>query len=341
MAAGQTQIYTRRAQVFVTEETTDQDTYKVQAAAEGFLAEISDSPLEIGGENYTPASARGDGLSRDEVPGIKPATISFRVPLAGSGAAGTAPDFADALLACGYRESLLAATSAIYYPYFVFDSAADAGPPATRNPGTSYSVTVLEDGVAYRIKGAFGNVVFVGNVGEPIFAEFTMTGAYAPVVDDVLETVTYQATSAPTFMGASFSMNFGGAVTPKGVTNFTVDTGNQIATPSDVNETYGVYGSRITGRRSFGAFDPEMVLVATANSNFYGIQAAGTTGTLTTGVLGGTAGNRVTLALGRIVTRPIRQLNRDSIRGLEIGFSVSSANTDVEGTNLDITLTFT
>ena len=41
----QTQIYTKKAQVFVTEESVALDTYKTQSAAEGFLAdELLDAP---------------------------------------------------------------------------------------------------------------------------------------------------------------------------------------------------------------------------------------------------------------------------------------------------------
>jgi len=343
MASGaQTQLFTKKAQIFVSEETADNDTYITQVAGEAILAEIGDTPYTVDGDNYSPSSMRGDFLSQDEVPGLASTGFTFRVPCHGSGTAGTAPEFADALMACGMREELVAATSVTYFPYGVYDAAVDAvGPPIFRNPWTSYSVTLLEDGVAYRMKGAYGNVVLVGEVGMPLFLEFTMTGAYQAIGDDALESVSYDTAVSPTFVGATFEMNFGGAVTPKGINNFTLDCGNTIAVQNDINDAAGVYGARITDRKSFGSFDPEMVLSATANSSFYALARAGTTGTLTTGVVGGTAGNKWEVDVNRCVMRPIEMQNRENVRALTVPFAVSSAGTDAEGTNLDWSLQFT
>jgi hypothetical protein len=339
----QTQLYTKKAQIFVSEEDAAQDTYKTQAAGEAILAEISDAPFVINGENYEPTTVRGDFLSQDEVPGLASAQLSFRVPLHGSGSAGTAPEIADALMACGYRESIVAATSVTYYPFSTFDAATAAGPPATRNPFTSYSVTLLEDGVAYQIKGAFGNVVFTGEVGIPMFAEFTFTGSYQNVMLDALETATYDSAVSPAFQGASFATNFGGANTPIGTQNVVIDTGNTVTPVADINDAAGIYGARITNRKTFGSFDPEMSAFTGTDTDddYYGIQRAGTAGTITTGAIGGTAGNIYTITVNRAVLRPIEQQQRDGIRVITVPFAVSSATTDVEGTNLDLQIVFT
>ena len=334
----QTQLYTKKDQVFVIEETT-QDQYLVQTAASGFLAEIPDAPYTITSENYVQTSVRGDFLSNDEIPGMATISTTFRVPLKGGGTAGTAPEWTEAMKACGYRETADPGVDVVYEPLGVFDG-------ASGNPGPSYSVTVVEDGVSYRIQGAFGNAVFNGQVGEPAFIEMTFTGAIpnaaqGAFADDALETITYETTVVQPFLGATFAINFGGAVTPKGISNLTIDTGNQVVGVTDVNHESGLYGSRITGRMPTVTFDPEMVLEATSNSGFRTLWRAGTTGTITTGVVGGTAGNKYQLDVGRCVLRAPEFTDRDGIRAVNLTGAISSGPNDVEGTTPEITLTLT
>jgi len=329
----QTQLYTKKAQVFLIEETTV-DTYLVQTAASAILAEIPESPLTLESNNYEPTTVRGDFLSSDETPGMTEGTISFRVPMHGDGGtvAGVAPEYQEALKACGMSEVVDPGVSVTYHPLSTFDGAGG-------NPGQSYSVTVVEDGVAYRLKGCFGNVVFNGTVGDPMFAEFEFKGAHEPIIDDALETTSYDILAAPSFKGATFATNFGGAYTPLGVNNFTLDLGNIIAVRKDINGTNGVLGARITGRKSIGTFDPEMTLVS--GEDFYGTWLAGTTGTIATGVIGSAVSNKFSLTVNRSVTRPPQMGARDGVRINTIEYAVSSAGADVEGTNLDITLAFT
>lgn len=329
----QTQLYAKKAQITIAEEVTV-DTYVApDGAGTGmFLAE--EVTVAWDSSNYEPNQAHGDFLQMDEVPGPCSGTMSFRVPIKGSGTAGTAPEYAEALKACGYEETVVPATSVTYTPLSTFDGAGG-------NPGQSYSVSLLLNGIRYAIKGSFGNAVISGNVtgGEPGFLDFAFQGAYVAVADDALESPTYQTTTAPSFLGATFAMNFGGAHTPKGINNFSLDTGNQITIGRDINESSGIYGARITGRRSFGSFDPEMQLVAT--EDYHGTWRAGTSGTITTGAIGSTAGNIWTLSVARAVLRPISNSNREGIHALEIPFGVSSIATDVEGTNADVSLVYT
>jgi len=330
----QTQLYTKKAQVFVVEEAT-QDTYQTQGATDAIFAEIPDAPITINSSNYEPTTVRGDFLLQDEIPGAASATVNFRVPLHGSGTAGTAPEFGEALKACGFEETTVATTSVTYTPLSTFDGSGG-------NPGPSYSVTVIVDGLAFRVKGAFGNVVFEGTVGEPMFANFTFTGAFSAATDDALETTSYDTAISPSFKGASFVENFDDGTdgyTPKGINSFNLDMGNNVVAVSDINDTYGYYGSRIVGRKTIGSFDPELVLVAT--QDFFGNWASGQTGTITTGAIGATAGNIYTLSIARAVKRPPEPGSRDGIAVLTVPFAVSSAATDVEGTNADVSLAFT
>ena len=168
---------------------------------------------------------------------------------------------------------------------------------------------------------------------------FTFTGAYVAVADAALLTATYQATTPQSFLGASFSVNFGGAYTPVGIANFTLDVGNEVVAVSDVNDSAGIYGARIVNRRSSGSIDPEMVLVAT--NDYFGDWRAGTSGTLTSGTVGATAGNIWAVTCNRIILRTPEMVNRDGIRSLNVPFSITALPTDVEGTNIDWQLQFT
>ena len=161
----QTQIYTKKAQIHIVPEGTV-DSYEAPTdGATAFLAEIGDEVISPQGDNYVPMEHRGDFLSGDENVGPLPVSCNFRVRLKGSGAAGTAPEFRQALLASGMRESVVAGASVTYYPYSFFDGATDSGPPVTANPDQSYSLSVYENGVRYAIKGGFSNMTLEASVG--------------------------------------------------------------------------------------------------------------------------------------------------------------------------------
>ena len=327
----QSQIFTKKAQIFVTPESTV-DTYETQAAADGFIGEIEDNPLQLDSPNYEPNEHRGDFAEMDENPGPASATIAFRCRLKGASVQGQAPEFRNALLGCGARESI-ESNVVTYYPWSIFGGATDVGPPATEDPSQSYSVTILEDGVAYAIKGAFGNFTISGSVGggEPGFLNFSFMGAYVAVAGDALETVTYDPVSPPAFVGATADINVGGAASAKGINSFEFDAGNQITLGRDINETSGIYGSRIVRKKATGSIDPEMVRPGTYD--YFAKWRAGTAGSFTTGAIGSTAGNIYTFTVNRLVMRAPTLQNRDGIRAVQLPFGCSADWDDVEGTN--------
>ena len=327
------QVYTHFAQMFIVEETV-QDTYEEQAVgqADAILVEISDSPFNpTGRANYETTNTRGDNLQHDEVPGHGPYEMTFRIPMRGSGDTGptTEPEFTEALKACGLVYA--AGPPQTYIPTSTHDGAGS-------NPGTSYSLTLLDGGASYKVAAAFGNVVFTGEAGMPMFAEFTFTGSPAAVSADALETLTYDTVVAPLFKGASFSTNFGGAYVPQGIASFSLDLGNNVVYVDDVNAAEGGY-ARIRGRKSVGSFESDGAAIGT--QAWYGIYEAATAGTITTGTVGGTAGNQWKIDVARCTIRPPEMGALDNIRRITNTFAVSSATTDVEDTNADITISFT
>lgn len=326
----QTQIYLGKGQIHV-KETAD-DSYDNPDGDNSGMFLAQNITWTVDSSNWEPGYVREDYLQMDEVPGAASASLSFEIPIKGSGTIDSAPEYGEALKACGLEETSTASTSVTYTPISVFDGAGG-------NPGPAYSATALVNGVAYAIKGAFGNAVFNLAVGEPGIIAVTLQGGYVAVADDALESPTYETTVPVPFMGGTFASNFGGAYSDKAVSEMSLDLGNRLAMRQDVNETYGIAGARITGRKSTGSFAPEMVLVAT--HDYFGTWAAGTSGTLDTGVIGGTSGNRWRLQVGRCICRPPERTENDGIEKLTVPFAVSSAATDTEGTNFDVTLTLT
>ncbi len=328
----QTQLYAKKSQLHIVAETTT-DTFLAPAGAGANMVLVEGISYQRNSEQRSTNYHRPDFLSADEIPGATSATLTFSWPLRGSGVAGTAPQIGNALKACGMKETTVGGTSVTYAPISTFDGSGG-------NPASSYSLSWLMNGKRYAMKGAFGSFKLMGEVSGFARLDFSFQGAYVAAADDALESPTYQTALAQRFTGASFSTNFGGVYVPKGVRTFEMDLGNAIVIGQDINESSGIYGSRIVARRSFGMFDCEDVLAAT--KDWDAIREAGTAGTLTTGTIGSTAGNRWRCNVNRATLRPVEQdAPIDNVARLRLSYAVSSAGTDVEGTNNDVELIFT
>ena len=108
---------------------------------------------------------------------------TFSVELAGSGVAGTAPQYGKALQACGLSETIVATTSVTYAPVSSsFDSVT-----------IHYNI----DGVRHKVTGARGTFVLNTSVGEIPTIDFTFTGVYNAPDDSALPTATYANQATP------------------------------------------------------------------------------------------------------------------------------------------------
>lgn len=86
----------------------------VLAAADTIMAEdVTYAPVN---DNVTPNPAKPGVGAVADVPYGERVNISFKVPLAGSGAAGTAPNWGKIIKACGWGETIVASTSVTYAP---------------------------------------------------------------------------------------------------------------------------------------------------------------------------------------------------------------------------------
>ena len=95
--------------------------------------------------------------------------LSFDVELASSGAAGSRPAYGDALLACGFEETLTASTSAVYEPLSAdFDSV---------------TIEVFMDGIKHQITGARGSFSLSIARGAIPSISFNFMGNYVAPAD--------------------------------------------------------------------------------------------------------------------------------------------------------------
>ncbi len=112
----------------------------------------------------------GNDISINVAPNIK---VSFDVELAGSGTAGTAPGWGSLLRACGFSETINAATDVVYTPV-----------------STGYEAATMhyeQDGQLHKVLGARGTVSFELSAGGLPVMKFSFTGLYQkPVAGSVV-----------------------------------------------------------------------------------------------------------------------------------------------------------
>ena len=100
--------------------------------------------------------------------GKKTATVELEVELKGSGAAGTAPEMAPLLKACGLVETVTAGTDVSYTP-------------STTATETA-TIYIYKDGLLWKLLGSKGKVSFETTIGQITLMKFTMQALYTPPV---------------------------------------------------------------------------------------------------------------------------------------------------------------
>lgn len=242
--------------------------------------------------------------------------MTFDVPVAGSGTAGTAPEFGDLLRACGMGETVVASTSVAYAP--VSDDI------------ESCTIKFYEDGTLYTATGCVGNVSFNGEAGKYGVLSFSMMGHIAGPTDSALISGTFSTVVPPVMTGATFTIDSYAGV----IAALTFDMQNQVVMPPSVNSADGYAAIRIASRDVIGTINPEMTLVAT--EDWIGNWRSGKAMALATGTIGATAGNRWALSMPAVSYREVSRGDRDGIRTLELTYGAAEDSGDDE-----LTLTFT
>lgn len=177
------------------------------------ISELDSSPYE--GDRVERTRLREQFGANAEINVAPFATVTATIPLAGSGAAGTAPNFGLLLRACGLSETVSVGTSVAYQP--------------VTDDHESFTVWFVEDGQLQRVPGCRGTVEFSMTAKEFPTMSFTLTGLYqrpevhagplAQTLTDIVDEVAVNKGNTPTFTvhghagcGQSLSVNLGNTV---------------------------------------------------------------------------------------------------------------------------------
>jgi hypothetical protein len=234
------------------------------------------APIES--DNVQAAAFQGfiGNSTRGTLVANKRVSVTFDVELAGSGTAGTAPAFGPLLKSCGLSETTVAATSVTY-----------AGVSSSFDSATLYC---FYDGTRHKITGARGTVSFNFSAGQFATASFNMIGIYNAPDGTALSgtfTVANQAAAIEVNDTNMTTATFHG-VTGARIESFDLALNNEVI----YKETASNKEVIITNRAPGGTAVIEAPAVGT--TDYFAKAAAVTTGA-TTLVLGGTAGNIITL----------------------------------------------
>ncbi len=217
--------------------------------------------LTLKGEDVSSDPAKpGVGATPSQTYG-EHAELSFEIPLAGSGVAGTAPKWGPLMLAVGYAETVVAVTS-VSYALVADPSGADSGTFIWRDAKRTH-----------KLLGARGRVGLKCVAGQRPMLVFTFKGLYVPVTAGASlvaadATFTGWADAKPIAQGRT-TFSFGGVAMP--LRDLTLDAGDNI-TFVDLphQENVQLLGERAyTGKLkattpAIGTFNPETAWISRA-----------------------------------------------------------------------------
>lgn len=254
----------------------------------------------------------------------KQVTLNFDVYLAGSGAAGTAPAYGELLRACGFGETIVAATSATY---------------ALAADGSALIGTTLRwyaDGILHQVRGARGTVSFNLTTQEYPRLNFAMTGIYTQPTETAIPSTTYSSftnQAAPLEVGATQTPTVSINSVSRCMSEFELSIANEVN-----YENYAGCTERIaiSGREPEGRIQVESTMLTGAgNQNVYAL-ATGTTLVPITWTHGTVAGSIAALTMSNCdIYEPSLQ-TRNNVQFLDIPFAPLS----IDGTS-EMTLVLT
>lgn len=227
-----------------------------------------------------------------KVAGSRSAKLTFEMELKGSGTAGTAPEAGVPLKGCGFAEAVSAEVSVTYTP-------ASSSIP-------SLTLGWYMDGKKYLMAGARGSVKLDLKAGEPGKFSFEFTGTAIDDADVALLSPTYDATTPPAFLSASFTLDSVAAV----IEGLSIDMANSVALRPSANAAQGFVSAVITGREPKLTVNPEDVLVAT--KDWWAKWEAGSLVALSA-VVGATAGNICTITAPKVQIQSAKPGERDGV----------------------------
>ncbi len=247
--------------------------------------------------------------------------MSFEVEVKGSGAAGTAPEVAPLLRACGMAETVAASTSVTYKP--------------ASSTHESLTLWWYEGGrkkhVLNGARGTFSLRLEAGGVA--VFA-FEFVGHYTNPADIAQPSPTYNAQVPKPVLNMAISL---GGTTAMIVRSWQIDLNNALVMPPSIAAADGYGEIQIAGRDVAGqiVMDAELASVIDVDLQL----SSGTGMTFGSGTLGSTAGNRfaVTGATSGMFWRDRQFGDQDGIRIRTLPFGITESATG----NDEISMVFT
>lgn len=209
-----------------------------------------------------------------QVASRKSVGVKFSVEVAGSGTAGTAPQWGPLMKACGMAETIVASTSVTYAPV-----------------SSSFSSVTLDfrnDGIKHLITGVRGTVSYELAAGEIPKLNFDFLGIYNAPTDTANPTATFSNQAAPVVVNADNTATVSVHGYSACMNAFSLDVANDVIFRQLAGCTKQVM---ITNRKPKGEITVELPSIAA--KDFYTIAAAQTQGSISW-VHGATAGNIVT-----------------------------------------------
>jgi len=227
---------------------------------------------------------------------------TFSVELAGSGTAGTAPQYGKALKACGLAETISANTSVTYDP--------------VSSSFSSVTIHYMIDGVRHKVTGCRGNVAITANVGEIPTLDFSFTGIYNAPDDSALLTPTYANQDDPLIFKNGNTSSFQLLSYAGCLQSFSFDVGNTLVYRELIGCDKEVL---LTDRASTGSTTIEAVSIAT--KDYFAAALTDTTLGNLDFTHGTTAGNIVDFASTRVDIGDVSYGDQDGIAMLNIPYT--------------------
>lgn len=235
------------------------------------------------------------------------AQFKFDAEIKGSGAAGTAPELAAALRSCSLAETVVASTSVTY--------------KLASSAQKSCTIYAYMDGKLIKGTGCRGMVSGSLEVGAAGKLTFTFIGHFVSETDAALPTPTYLTNTPPIVIAAPFSID---SRTPV-LTKFDFDLGISVSKPRSAAAADGYGEIQVVDRNPTGGFDDEDVLVATYD--WYTKWKSNAAINLTTGVIGGTAGNRYAITIPAATYTELGDGDKSGIDTRDVKFMMAETAT--------------
>lgn len=156
--------------------------------------------------------------------------LKFKVELAGSGTAGTAPAWADLIRACGFAQTVNAGTSVIYNP--------------VSDDHDSVSIYFFIGNTRFVMLGCRGNVAFRLNASDIPYLEFEFTGFFTAPSEQTRITPNYSGYKKPKEVSDATTPTFTVDGSDMVMRTFMLNAGNQVEPRFLVNDKRVIISAR-------------------------------------------------------------------------------------------------